>query len=106
MALTANEILSRARAAITLFVEEKTDNDETNFSFEEAEAVAEESGIHVSSVVQAVKGYGLTMMERPVEKRVRGFRTSSNDRFFGPGSSPMHGGSGAEQINGFAGQKG
>lgn len=40
------------------------------------------------------------------EHKVRTFQTSSNDRWFGPGSSPTCGGSGWEQIAGFAGQVG
>jgi len=53
-----------------------------------------------------LESYGLTLTKRDVEKRPRGFSTSSNDRWYGPGSSPMHGGSGHEQIAGFAGPKG
>ena len=41
------------------------------------------------------------MSVREPLRRVRGFRTSSNDRWFGPGSDKMHGGSGGASIQGF-----
>jgi hypothetical protein len=60
------------------FATELTDDDRTSFSYE----------------------------GRAKERRIRGFTTSSHDRWFGPGASPTHGGSGWEQINGFSGQVG
>jgi len=91
---------------VVMFANEKLDNDSLSFSFAEAEKLAEEAEIHVSTVIIRCKAIGLDYAGRDVPKRVRGFQTSSNDRFYGPGSSPMHGGSGWEQISGFAGQKG
>lgn len=41
-----------------------------------------------------LEGYGLRLVQRPHERRIRGFTTSSNDRWYGPGSCPTHGGSG------------
>jgi hypothetical protein len=39
-----------------------------------------------------VRSWGLTLAERVPPKRVRGFTTSSHDRWFGPGSEPTHAG--------------
>lgn len=50
--------------------------------------------------------WGLALKKRYTEPSFRGFSTSSNDRWYGPGSSPCHGGSGYQQISGFAGQEG
>jgi hypothetical protein len=50
--------------------------------------------------------WGLTLAKRPKPLSCRTFSTSSHDRWYGPGSSPTHGGSGYEQIVGFAGQQG
>lgn len=50
--------------------------------------------------------WGLKLKKRFAPPSFRGFRTSSNDRWYGPGSSPTHGGSGWEQVSGFAGQEG
>lgn len=54
-------------------------------------------------VSSELKAWGLSIEEQRVLKHTRGFSTSSNDRWYGPGSSKMYGGSGAEQISGFAG---
>jgi len=54
-----------------------------------------------------LEGYGLALVPRAKPKKFRGIHSSSDhDRWWGPGSSKMHGGTGYEQINGFAGQKG
>jgi len=53
-----------------------------------------------------LESYGLRFVGRPVVRRTRGFTANPHDRFYGPGSSPMHGGSGWEQVSGFAGQTG
>lgn len=93
-------------ASVEAFGEFLLDNDRTEFSFEEAELLAKELGVPVGSAIQALKEYGLSMSFRQEPKRVRGFLTSSHDRWYGPGSSPMHGGSGWEQISGFGGDEG
>lgn len=82
------------------------DNDQEEFSFEAAEELAAELGVPVTGVVRGLKDFGFAMIPRASAKRVRGFQTSSHDRWFGPGSSPTHGGSGWEQIGGFGGQAG
>jgi len=45
-------------------------------------------------------------MVDPEHTSVESFVEHLNDRWFGKGSSKSHGGSGWEQINGFAGQQG
>ena len=46
-----------------------------------------------------LEGYGLKLADRPHAKRVRTLGNSSdNDRWYGPGSSPCHGGSGWDNI--------
>lgn len=93
--------------SVEAFGEYLLDEGRTAFTFEEAEALAKARGQSVASyVIQDLKAYGFVMKERCEPKKVRGFRSNSHDRWFGPGSSPTSGGSGWEQINGFAGQKG
>lgn len=93
-------------ASVEAFGEFLLDEGRTEFSFKEAETLAEGVGHSTTFyVIRALKVYGFTMSERAEPKRVRGMKTSSNDRWFGPGSSKSHGGSGGEQISGFAGQK-
>ncbi len=93
--------------SVEAFGEFLLDEARTSFTYAEADALAKALGQSVASyVIQKLKAYGFTMTERSEPKRVRGFRTSSNDRWYGPGSCRTHGGSGWEQIAGFAGQKG
>ena len=93
--------------SVEAFVGFLLDDDRTSFSYAEACALAEVLCVHESAVIRELRSYGLSYLGRPVEsRRVRGFTTSSNDRWFGPGSSPSHGGSGWEQVIGFAGQVG
>lgn len=92
--------------SVEAFVAHLLDNDREDFSFEEAELLGKNLGRPASEAIRALKDYGLQMTPRAEPKRVRGFRTSSHDRWYGPGSSPTHGGSGWEQIAGFGGQEG
>lgn len=97
---------ARAREAIAALVEDALDDEQTSVPYEEIEAVAEEVGLHVTMLVGLVKGYGMTVGPRTKAKEVRGFTSNSHDRWHGKGSCASHGGSGWEQIAGFAGRKG
>ena len=92
--------------SVEAFVEFCMEDEQTTFTHEDLGQI----GFALHGSRQAVRieleGYGLTLAKRAPQKRTRGFTTSSNDRYFGPGSEKMHGGSGWEQINGFAGRKG
>jgi len=100
------DLLKSASEAVLVLVDEKLENDEVSFSFIEADALAKDVGIHVSTIIRLAVEAGLSYGGREVPKKVRGFKTSSNDRWFGPGSSPTSGGSGWQQINGLAGDEG
>lgn len=102
----AAQILALATAAVESLVEETLGDDLDVVTFEACQEVADATGLHVGSVVGLVKGYGLRVGPRAVPREVRGYRSNSHDRWFGKGSCPTHGGSGWEQISGFAGQKG
>lgn len=93
--------------SVEAFGEYLLDNDRTTFTFEEACELAEAIGHSVPTlVIRSLKAYGFTPGVRCPEKRVRTISSSNHDRWFGPGSSPTHGGSGWEQITGFAGRQG
>jgi hypothetical protein len=101
------ELQAAVDSAVEAFGTFLLDDDRTSFTFDEAREIAEGLGLSLPTpVVRALKDYGFTMAERQPERRVRGFTSSSNDRWFGPGSERTHGGSGWEQINGFAGDEG
>jgi hypothetical protein len=93
--------------SVEAFAESLLDDERTEFTFEEALELATALGLSVATpVIRALKEYGFRMEERQPERRVRGFRTNSHDRWTGPGSCATHGGSGWEQISGFGGQTG
>lgn len=94
------------KEALDLFVVELEEDGRTSFTFQEAEALADELGFSTAvEVIAGLRGRGLAMDERKPAKRVRGFTANSHDRYCDP-ANKTHGGSGYEQINGFAGQTG
>jgi len=93
--------------SIADFAEELLEEDRTSFTFEEADAVAVFNGVLTAVVIRELKAYGFAYEGRPNVCVVRGFTSNSNDRWFGPGSSPCHGGSGGTAIlSGFTGRNG
>jgi len=61
----------------------------------------------VHEIRKELEGYGFSIAPRPKPFQGRGYtRGIGNDRWYGPGSAPCHGGSGYEQIAGFAGRQG
>ena len=70
------------------------DDERLTFTYEDLSALRaylEESAADLRYLLK-VRGY--TLFSRVVPKKVRGFSTSSNDRWFGPGSERTHGGGG------------
>lgn len=104
--MKANKIIARATKAVETLVEQTLADELTMVPFQECESLSMTVGLHVGSIVAMVKEYGLAVGPRSVPRSVRGFKTSSHDRWYGPGACMTHGGSGAEQITGFAGRKG
>ena len=49
-----------------------------------------------------LESWGFRLKRRAFEHRTRGFTTNSHDRWYGPGSSPTHGGSGGGALMGLA----
>lgn len=92
--------------SVESFVQFCMDDERVSFDHEDLGELAFNLKRARNKVRAELESYGLKLAERAFVKRTRGFTTSSNDRWWGPGSSPSHGGSGWEQINGFAGQKG
>ena len=93
--------------AVEEFVQECLEDGITTFAFEDAERIAISVGQSVATfAIRSLKEYGLIMIPRPIEKRIRGFKSNNHDRWNGPGACNSHGGSGSDQIIGFAGRKG
>lgn len=93
-------------ASIDEFVGFCMEDDRETFTHVELRALALNMLTSGSKVRDSLESYGLTLEMRDAIKRTRGFTTNSNDRWYGPGSSKSHGGSGHEQIQGWAGRKG
>jgi hypothetical protein len=53
-------------------------------------------------VREELLSYGLTLAPRTPLRTVRGFSTSSHDRWYGPGSTPTYGGCGIDSATGRA----
>ena len=78
--------------SVAALAEYLVDDERTTFTHEDLSLVNEATGLRIQEIRAELEGYGLTLAARAVPKRVRGFTTSSNDRWFGPGSCPTHGG--------------
>lgn len=92
--------------SIEAFVQECMDDERATFTHEELGELAFNLRKSRSKIRAELESYGLSLAMRPIEKRTRGFTSNPHDRWFGPGACPTHGGSGWEQINGFAGRIG
>jgi len=93
-------------ASVEDFVEFLWDDDRTEFDWRHLNCLASRTGKSNRALRQELEGWGLKLAERKRPNKTRGFQTSSHDRWYGPGSSPTHGGSGWEEITGMAGRKG
>lgn len=83
--------------SIEVFAEFLLADDRTEFTHEELLALNYRTRTIVAAIRSELESIGFTLAHRPSERRVRGFTTSSNDRWFGPGSCPTHGGCGVRQ---------
>ncbi len=85
------------------FVSFCMDDDRETFNHIELRALALNTRTSGNKVRMALEGYGLTLAHRDVDRKVRGFTANPHDRWIASGNC---GGSGAEQIQGFAGRIG
>lgn len=74
------------------------DEERTAVTFAELETLAFATQQTIRVVAAELSAYGFTIAARPIARSVRGFTTSSNDRWFGPGSEKMHGGACADDV--------
>jgi hypothetical protein len=65
-----------------------------DFSFEQLQELHRVTKESRRLLREEMEALGYRYLGRPHEKRVRGVKTSSNDRWFGPGSEKTYGGSG------------
>ena len=92
--------------SIEAFAEYLADDMRNAFTGAELQILNANLRIPVKTIRLELESYGFKLAHRPKKRHIRGVTTNSHDRYYGPGSAPMHGGSGWEQIAGSAGQEG
>lgn len=93
-------------ASVEAFVQYCMDDERDSFTHVELRALALNARRSGSKIREELESFGMVLAHREPSRRTRGFTTSSLDRWYGPGACKTHGGSGYEQILGFAGRKG
>jgi hypothetical protein len=93
-------------ASVEAYADYLMSDERESFGYVEADELARSLQVATYVVITGLQGYGLAYEGRASEKRVRGFNSNDHDRWYGPGAMRSYGGSGWEQITGFAGQKG
>lgn len=92
--------------SVESFVEACMEDDEDSFDWRHLAVLAWNLHRSRRSIREELVSYGLRLRPRPNVRRFRTVGDNPHDRWYGPGSSPTHGGSGWEQVTGFAGQEG
>ena len=82
------------------FAEYLFDDDRTTFTYDEMVVLAATIKRSVNKIKDELESYGLTYSGREVPKFIRGFTANNHNRWVNSG---CFGGSGATQIEGFAG---
>jgi hypothetical protein len=90
-------------SSVEAFVEFCLADESYTFTFDDVAEIAMQAQKSKSVVIRELKDYGLAYAGRPAVREVRGFTANPHNRWHNSG---MHGGSGHEQISGFAGRKG
>jgi hypothetical protein len=93
-------------ASVDTFAEYLADDDQATFDWRHLNCISERTGRSNSAIKRELEAYGFKLANRAKPNMARGFRTSSNDRYYGPGAEKMHGGSGWEEITGMCGREG
>lgn len=101
-----DEAQSPEYASVESFVEYMLDDDRDEFTVVELGYLNRRLARPTRMIRRELEEYGLHLRGQRMEHRVRTVNDNPHDRWYGPGSSPSHGGSGWEQIAGMAGQVG
>lgn len=101
----ADQVLPEFQS-VAAFVEYLLEDDRDGATHAELVDLSYGTRTTIAKLRRDLEAWGVTVAERPKPIVVRGFTTSSHDRWYGPGAEKMHGGSGWEQITGFTGRRG
>ena len=92
--------------SIESFLESVSDEEHPSFDWQVLACLAWNLKRDRRKIRLQLEAAGLHFEERPQVKRVRTLHDNPHDRWHGMGASPTHGGSGWEQVTGFAGRAG
>ena len=92
--------------SVEAFVEYCMDDERTSYSTEDLQKLHRGTQRRLQELRKELDSYGLTFEPRTSQKAVRGFSSNPHDRWYGKGADRSFGGSGWEQIGGWAGQEG
>ena len=79
-------------ASVAAFVEYCFDDERSTFNHEDLTALSYRTRTSTQPLRAELESWGLTITRREPARSARGYKTSSHDRWFGPGSCPTHGG--------------
>lgn len=88
--------------SVQTFAQFLLDDDREEYNHEELAALNMNTHQRIDAIRHELDSIGFRLATRAPEKRVRGFTTSSNDRWYGPGSQKTHGGPGIDNATGRA----
>lgn len=92
--------------SVEAFVEFCIDDERGHFTTADLQALNQGTQERLSDLRRELEGYGLRFAPRAFRRRVRGFTSNPHDRWYGRGADRTYGGSGHEQIQGWAGTEG
>ncbi len=87
-------VLFKIAKVADMLVDDALQDDRTEVLYADIESAGQRNGVHPATLIKVIVKLGATIGERPTIRRVRGFTSSSNDRWFGPGADRCHGGAG------------
>lgn len=96
--MTAPELCS-----VEAFVEHLIDDERATFTRDELVALSAATTTSIRTLLPALQSYGLALERTDPPRRVRGFKANCHNRW---DACPSGGGSGWQQIAGFAGSEG
>lgn len=100
--LVENDWRGPEYGSVNTFAEFLMDDDRDEFTHEDLGALNQRLRLPVNVIRKELEDIGFKLAVRAPEKKVRGFTTSSNDRWYGPGSLKTHGGAGIDAQTGRA----
>ena len=81
-------------ASFDAFVQYLRDDERTSFTVSDLEKLNRSLNVPLQQIRACLEEEGFMLQLRQIPKQVRGFTSSSHDRWFGPGSEKTHGGKG------------